>query len=67
MNFMSGDGTGQQVIDVKRIGKSRRERARNAKGQAWLFTAFAAQLLQPVTLKGGDEVFDDLELRAFEP
>jgi hypothetical protein len=24
------------------------------------------QLLQPVTLKGGNEVFDDLDLRAFE-
>jgi hypothetical protein len=40
--------------------------ARNVKGDAWLFTAHAAQLLQSVTLKFGDEVFDDLDLQARE-
>ena len=38
-----------------------------SKGKAWLFTAFAAQFRQPVMLKGGNGVFDDLDPRACEP
>jgi hypothetical protein len=66
MDFTAGSGIDQQVVDGKRISQNRKMCPECQKGDAWLFTAHAAQLLQSVTLKFGDEVFDDLDLQARE-
>jgi hypothetical protein len=68
MDFTSGSGAGQQVIDGKRIGQKRRMYPECQRGKLGYSPHLRwAQLLQLVTLKGGNNVFDDLDLRAFVP